>query len=108
MDSTSTGVRATDLSVFVFVLAAMLSGTWLADQFGPGWTPTYLAVTAAVAVGWTVYHRYRIAPHFRPDDDADGDDPRPDAAGRAGGSPPSDASDADPRRGRETESGSSE
>ena len=62
----STSLRKTDLTVFVFVLAVLLSGVWLAEQFGSGWSPALLGVTALVAAGWTAYHRYRVEPHVGP------------------------------------------
>ena len=65
----SASLRKTDLTVFVFVLAAMLSGMWLVDQFGLEWSPTFIVVTAVVAAMWTAYHRHRVAPYLGPDDD---------------------------------------
>ena len=57
-------LRKTDLTVYVFVLAVLLSGIWLVEQIGSGWSPALLGVTALVAAGWTAYHRYRVEPHL--------------------------------------------
>lgn len=72
-------VRKSDLTVYVFVLAVMVSTVWLAEQIGTDWSPTLLVVIGVVAAGWTAYHRYRIEPGSdfgrpdRPAPDPDGD-----------------------------------
>ncbi|MCO8267323.1 MULTISPECIES: hypothetical protein [unclassified Haloferax] len=65
-------LRAADLTVFVFVLGVMLSGMWLAQQFGMEWSPTLFAIVAVVAAVWTVYYRFSVEPRIntsRGDDD---------------------------------------
>lgn len=79
-------VRKSDLTVYVFVLAVMVSTVWLAEQFGTDWSPTLLAVIAVVSGVWTAYHRYRIEPGSdsgRPDRPvSDPDEDRPSGGGR--------------------------
>lgn len=60
--------RQSDLTVYVFALAAMLSGAWLAEQFGTAWSPTLLALVGVVAALWTVYHRVSVAPRLAASD----------------------------------------
>ncbi|WP_148415494.1 hypothetical protein [Haloferax sp. KTX1] len=65
-------LRAADLTVFVFVLGVLLSGMWLAQQFGMEWSPTLLAIVAAVSAVWTAYYRFGVEPRIdagRGDDD---------------------------------------
>lgn len=57
-------IRQSDLTVFVFVLAVLLSGMWLAEQFGMEWSPTLLVVVGAVAGVWTIYYRFSVAPRL--------------------------------------------
>ena len=59
--------QKSDLTVYVFVLAAMLSGAWLTEQFGTTWSPTLLALVGVVAALWTVYHRIAVTPRIGPD-----------------------------------------
>ncbi|CQR52318.1 MULTISPECIES: hypothetical protein [Haloferax] len=66
-------LRAADLTVFVFVLGVLLSGMWLAQQFGMEWSPTLLAIVAVVSAVWTAYYRFGVAPRIDAsgaDDDA--------------------------------------
>ncbi|GGC65894.1 hypothetical protein [Haloferax sulfurifontis] len=57
-------LRAADLTVFVFVLGVLLSGMWLAQQFGMEWSPTLLAIVAVASAVWTAYYRFGVEPRI--------------------------------------------
>ncbi|MFK5605086.1 MULTISPECIES: hypothetical protein [Haloferax] len=78
-------LRAADLTVFVFVLGVLLSGMWLAQQFGMQWSPMLFAIVAVVAAVWTVYYRFGVEPRIDASRADDGTDRQEAGAGDGAG-----------------------
>lgn len=57
--------RKTDVTVYVFVLAVLLSGMWMADRFGMDWSPSLLLLVGIATAVWTAYYRYAVGPRLR-------------------------------------------
>lgn len=90
-------IRKIDLAVYVFVLAVMLSGMWIVDQFEMEWSPPLFAAAGVVAAVWTAYYRYAVEPRIEAAA-SDGEERRePDGETGTTGSPAEDR----PDRGRE-------
>lgn len=81
-------LRKADVTVYVFVLGVLLSGMWLAQQFGMEWSPALLAVVGIVAAGWTVYYRFSVGPRIEANETdergREGDDSAPSATAKPG------------------------
>lgn len=57
-------IRKADITVYLYVLAVLLSGMWMGDRFGTDWSPLILAIMGIVGAGWTAYYRYAIGPRI--------------------------------------------
>lgn len=56
--------RKTDVTVYVFVLAVLLSGMLIADRFGMDWSPPLLLLVGIATAVWTAYYRYAVGPRL--------------------------------------------
>lgn len=56
--------RKSDVTVYVFVLAVLLSGMLVADRFGMDWSPPLLLLVGIAAAVWTAYFRFAVGPRL--------------------------------------------
>ena len=57
-------VNTDDVAVYVYTLAAIFSTLWLVNEIGIEGTTTELGLSAALAVVWTAYFRWDVAPRL--------------------------------------------
>lgn len=51
-----------DVVVFVYTAAVLLTGAWLSSWGALDVTPTLVGVLGAAAVAWTAYFRWSVSP----------------------------------------------
>lgn len=65
---------ATDVALFVYNVAVVLSGAWLANWGSLEVTPVLIGGVAAAALVWTVYFRVSMGPRLAQLESEDGED----------------------------------
>lgn len=75
--------------VFVYTLAVVVTGLWVADPSWPALTPVQVGLVAVVSVLWTVYFDRAVVPRIvdletEDEDDDDGPGAHADAESPAG------------------------